>query len=280
MINQFKTVILLGILTGIFLLIGSFFGSSGLTVGLIVAILMNFGSYFFSHKIVLAIYRAKEVSKKDEAWLHEMVEDIANEMQIPKPKIYVVPSNQLNAFATGPNPKKSAVAFTEGIISKLNKNELKGVAAHELAHIKNRDTLISTIAATIAAVISYAAFMARFAALFGGVGRDRNNSNLVEMLALAIVAPIAATILQLAISRSREYLADEKGAKTIKDSESLAKALEKIHNNVGVNPLGFGSPATSSLFIINPFRGSGILNWFSTHPPVGERVKRLKELKF
>ncbi len=279
MFNQIKTIVLLGLLTGILLIIGSFFGSSGLTVALILAILMNFGSLFFSHKIVLMMYKAKEVKKSELPWLHEMVESIAKDMDIPKPKIFVVPSETPNAFATGPTRKKAVVAFTNGIINLLDKKELRGVAAHELAHIKNRDMLITTIAATIAAVISYIAFMARWAAIFGGAGRDRDNGNLFELLALAVLAPIAALVVQLAISRSREFLADEKGAKAIKDPNSLASALTKIHEGVKINPLKFGHPATSSLFIINPFRSSGLMNLLSTHPSLEKRIGRLKAVK-
>lgn len=280
MLNHIKTILLLGVLTGILLIIGSLFGQSGLTVALIFAILMNFGSLFFSHKIVLAMYRAKEVKKSENIWLHEMVEDIAKDMNIPKPKIYIVPSENPNAFATGPSKKKAIVAFTQGIIKTLNKKELKGVAAHELAHIKNRDMLVTTIAATIAAVISYIAFMARSVVVFGGLeDRDRGSGNMFALIILAILAPIAALIVQLAISRSREYLADERGARTIKDPEALASALENIHKNVKIHPMKFGSPATSSLFIVNPFSGSTLINLLSTHPPLEMRTKKLRELK-
>jgi len=279
MINQLKTVFLLGILTGILLVIGSFFGSSGLTIALLLAIIMNFGSYFFSHKIILMMYRAKETTKSQQPELHELVEDIVKDMNIPKPKIYTIPTSHLNAFATGPNPKNAVVAFTEGILHKLSRKELKGVAAHELAHIKNRDILISTIAATIAAVISYVAFITRWAALFGGMGRDRDSGNIFHLLILAIIAPLAAMIVQLAISRSREYIADATGAKTIKDAEALASALEKIHAGTNINPLRRGLPATSSIFIINPFHGSTLINLFSTHPPIEKRLEKLRSLK-
>ncbi|MEK6935028.1 MAG: M48 family metalloprotease, partial [Nanoarchaeota archaeon] len=225
MFNRLKTVILLGALTGILLLIGSLFGRTGLTFAFIFAILMNFGSLFFSHKLVLAIYRAKEIKRSQAPELHKMIEGIAKDMNLPKPKIYLIPTDHLNAFTSGPTQKKAVVAFTQGIINKLSNRELKGVAAHELAHIKNRDMLVSTIAATIAAVISYVVFMARWAAIFGGVGRDNDSGNVFELLALAIVAPIAALIIQLAISRSREYLADASGAKSIKDPEALSSAL-------------------------------------------------------
>ncbi len=278
MISQIKTVILLGALTGILLFIGSFFGQGGLTIALVFSVLMNFGAYFFADKIILMMYKAKEVSKNEHKELHEIVEEIAKKMEIPKPRIFLIPSEHLNAFATGRSPKNGVVAFTKGIINKLSNNELRGVAAHELAHIKNRDILITTIAATIAGVISYAASMARFAAIFGS-NKDRNSGNLFALIALSLIAPIAALILQLAISRAREYLADERGARTIKDSEALARALEKIHSAARSHPLTFGSPATSSLFIINPFSGSNLLNLFSTHPPLEERIERLRTLR-
>jgi len=279
MINQLKTILLLGILTAILLLIGSFFGTNGLTIALILAIIMNFGSYFFSHKIVLAIYRAKELPESINPKLHKMISQVAKETNLPKPKVYILPTSHLNAFATGPSPKKAVVAFTEGIINKLSDRELKGVIAHELAHIKNRDMLIATIAATIAAVISYVAFMARWAAIFGGMSRDRDSGNIIELLLLTIIAPIAAMIIQLTISRAREYHADASGALAIKDSEGLASALEKLHAESRRYPLELGNPASSSLFIVNPFRGSGLLNLFSTHPSAESRIKRLREMK-
>ena len=279
MINQLKTVLLLSILTALLLLLGSFFGSGGLTIAFILAITMNFGSYFFSHKLVLLMYRAKEISESDNSRLHKIVESIARSMGLPKPRIYVIPTDHLNAFATGPSPKKAVVAFTRGIIEKLSEKELRGVAAHELAHIKNRDMLIVTIAATFAAVISYIAFMARWAAIFSGAERNRDSGGVIELLVLSLIAPVAATIIQLAISRAREYYADAVGATAIGDSSGLASALEKLHENSKINPLSFGNVAMSSLFIVQPFRGTGLLNLFSTHPPVSERIKRLRSLK-
>ena len=245
MINQLKTVLLLSILTALLILLGSFFGSGGLTIAFILAIAMNFGSYFFSHKLVLLMYKAKEISESDNPRLHKMVESIACNMDLPKPKIYVIPTDHLNAFATGPSPKKSVVAFTKGIVEKLSEKELRGVAAHELAHIKHRDMLIVTIAATFAAVISYIAFMARWAAIFSGAERNRDSGGVVELLVLSLTAPIAATIIQLAISRAREYYADAVGATSIKDSEGLSSALEKLHENSKINPLGLPLSASS-----------------------------------
>ena len=275
--NQIKTVVLLGLLTGILLWIGSFFGQSGLLFALILAIVINFGSFYYSDKIVLRMYRAKELNKSH--WLYKMVKELAKDYNLPKPKVYIVPSNTPNAFAVGRNPKHSAVAFNQGIINLLSKEELKGVTAHELSHIKNRDTLIATIAATIAGVITYIAFFARFAAIFGGM-RNRNSGNMFELLFLAILTPIIATIIQLAISRSREYLADHSGAKLIKNGNSLANALEKLESSNKRHPMMFGNKATASLFIVNPFSGRNLIKLFSTHPPMNERVKRLKAMKF
>jgi heat shock protein HtpX len=278
--NQVKTVILLGALSGLVLAAGYLMGGQmGLTIALAFAVLMNFGMYFFSHKLVLAMYRARPASHHEYAHLHKMVEEIARKIGLPKPKLYIVPTATPNAFATGPSPKKAVVACTEGILDLLNDHELKGVLAHEMSHIKNRDMLVTTIAATLAAVISYLAAMARFAAIFGMGGRDRDNGNIIAVLILAILAPIIALILQLAISRSREYLADSTGAKTIKDPHGLASALNKLEHGNRAHPLRHGNPTTSSLFIVNPFTAHGIVALFSTHPPTSERVKRLQQLK-
>ena len=279
--NQIKTVLLLGLLTGLLLGVGQLLGGrQGLFIGLVFAIVMNFGSFWFSDKIVLAMYRAKEVKEHNQPELYKIVKEVAHLSQVPMPKVYIVPTENPNAFATGRNPKHAAVACTVGIMNLLSKDELKGVIAHEMSHIKNRDTLIQAVAATIAGVISYLAFMARWAAIFGGYGgRDRDGGNMFELLALAIITPLVATILQLAISRSREYLADETAAKTIHNSFSLADALEKLESGVKHHPLRFGSPSTSSLFILNPFSGKGFLHLLSTHPPIKERVKRLREME-
>jgi heat shock protein HtpX len=277
--NQIKTVILLGLLSGIVLGIGYFFGGNqGLTIALVFAVLMNFGMYFFSHKLVLLMYRAKPAKKSEYPKLHHMIEDIAHKAGMPKPALYIIPTQTPNAFATGPSPKKAVVACTEGIMHLLNDKELKGVLAHEMAHVKNRDMLIATIAATLASVISYLAYMARFAALFGG-GRDRDSGNVLGLLVMVILAPIIALIIQLAISRAREYHADATGARTIKDSQSLASALNKLEHGNRVLPLRSGNTATSSLFIVNPFTAGGLVSLFSTHPPVSSRIQRLKELK-
>lgn len=278
MINQIKTVLLLGALTGIILLLGALIGGQqGLFFALIISVLFNFGTYFFSDKIVLMMYRAKELPKSKSPKLHSIIEDICKKSNLPKPRVYLIPTEVPNAFATGRNPKNAVVAVTEGIMNLLNEKELRAVLSHELGHVKNRDILVTTIAATLASIISYVAFMARFAAFSR---EDNNSGNAVSLILLSILAPIAALVIQLTISRAREYLADETGAKTIKDSESLASALEKIEYSVKRNPLRFGNASTSSLFIVNPFRADAFLTLFSTHPSTAERCKRLRQMKF
>jgi heat shock protein HtpX len=277
--NQFKTVILLASLTALLLFVGQLLGGySGLIIAGIFALVLNFGSYWFSDKIVLAMYRAKEVKDTDHH-LFKIVKEVAEKAKVPMPKVYIIPDKNSNAFATGRSPKNAAVAATEGIINLLSDDELKGVMAHEIAHVKNRDTLISTIAGTIAGVISYIATMAQWAAIFGAGGRDRNGGNIVSLLLLAIITPIIATIIQLAISRSREYLADATGAKIVGNGEHLATALEKLHNDVKIHPMRLGNQATSHLFIVNPFSARSFAKFFSTHPPFQERAKRLRNIK-
>jgi len=279
--NQIKTIILLGILTGLLLWVGQILGgTSGLTIAIVIVLGMNLITYFFSDKIVLFMYKAKEADK--ESKLYSIVKDISRKANLPMPKVYSIPSKNPNAFATGRSPNHAAVAATDGILDLLNERELRAVIAHELGHVRNRDILITTIAATIAGVISYVASMMRYAAIFGGLGGrdDRRGSNIFEFLALTIVTPIIATLLQLAVSRSREFLADETGAKIVKDPNALADALLKIEAGVKAHPMTLGSEATSSLFIANPFRGGAFLNLFSTHPPVKERVERLRKMKF
>jgi heat shock protein HtpX len=280
MINQIKTVMLLGALTAILLWVGQYFGgAAGLTIAIIIVGIMNFGMYWFSDRIVLAMYRAKEAPKDSK--LYHMVKEVAKKADTPMPKVYRIPSRNPNAFATGRNPKNAAVACTDGIMGLLSDRELKAVIAHEIAHIKNRDTLITTVAATIAGVITYVAMMARWAAIFGGFGGrdDRQGGGLIELLVLAIVTPLVATIIQLAISRQREYLADSSGAGYIKDPDALADALLKIEQGVKAHPMAMGNTATSSLFIANPFRGGALISLLSTHPPMHERVDKLRKMK-
>jgi heat shock protein HtpX len=280
--NQIKTAILLGLMSGLVLGIGFLFGGkTGLTFALVIAVLMNFGMFFWSHRLVLAMYRAQPAKKSEYPRLHKMIEEISRKAGIPKPALYIIPTQTPNAFATGPSPKKAVVAVTQGIMDLLSDAELKGVLAHEMSHIRNRDMLVSTIAATMATVISYLAQMAQYAAIFGGGNHDdnRGGTNVIGLLVMIIFAPIAALLIQMAISRSREYLADESGARTIGDGMPLANALNKLEKGNRAQPLRHGSPATSSLFIVNPFTASGFVTLFSTHPPTQERIKRLTELK-
>lgn len=279
--NQLKTVVLLGALTGLLLWVGQLVGGpGGLTIAFIFAIIMNLGAYWFSDKLVLRMYRAKEVKESEQPKLYHIVQEVSQQANIPMPKVYIMPSDNSNAFATGRNPKHAAVACTQGIMNLLSEDELKGVIAHEIAHIKNRDILISSVVATIAGVIAYVAFMARWAAIFGGFGgRDRDGGNIVSLILLAIVTPLVATIIQLAISRSREYLADETGAKIVRSPFGLASALEKLEHDSKRHPMRFGNPSTAHLFITNPFRARGLVKFFSTHPPMQERIKRLKNLR-
>ena len=278
--NQLKTAILLALLTALFLFIGSLFGRTGFYFALVFVGLMNLGSYWFSDKIVLWMYRAKEAKQSEYPKLYKVVKEVARLSNLPMPKVYVIPSNSPNAFATGRNKNHAAVAATEGILDILNEDELKGVIAHEFSHIGNRDILISTIVGTIAGVISYIGAMARWSAIFGGSRDDDRGSNLISLLILGIITPLVATLIQLAISRSREYLADESGAALVKNGKPLADALEKIEKNVDVNPMRLGTTATAHLFIANPFRGQTFLTLFMTHPSTKSRVEKLRSMKF
>src|SRR3989338_6547678 len=262
--NQFKTAILLALLTALFLFIGNLFGRTGFYFALAFVGLMNFGSYWFSDKIVLMMYRAKEAKQSEYPKLYKVVKEVSILSNLPMPKVYVIPTNSPNAFATGRNPNHAAVAATEGILKVLNEEELKGVIAHEFAHIKNRDILISTVAGTIAGIISYIGHMFMWSGLYGR--DDDSRGNIVSLLFLAIITPIIASMIQLAISRSREYFADETGARNVKNGHSLADALEKIEKNTNINPMRFGNQATAHLFISNPFRGQTFLTLFMTHP--------------
>ena len=242
---------------------------------------MNFSSYWFSDKIVLKMYKAKEVTPQQSPQLFSMVSNLSQMAGLPMPRIYIIPSQSPNAFATGRNPENSAVAVTEGLMNILNSQELEGVLAHELSHIQNRDILIGSIAATLAGVIMMLATMARFAAIFGSFGGnddDDDGGGLFGLIVLAIIAPLAATIIQFAISRSREYLADSSGARIAGTSTGLAKALEKLHHSSKRVPAE-SNPATAHMFIVNPLSGRAFLNLFSTHPPIEERVNRLLKMR-
>ena len=241
---------------------------------------MNFGSYWFADRFVLAMYGARELSEQDAPDLFRIVRELATGIAMPMPRIYLVPSDSPNAFATGRSPEHAAVAVTEGILKLLTHDELRGVLAHELSHVRNRDTLISAVAATLAGVIMMVARMAYWAALFGGMRRDEREegSNPFGFLAMIIVAPIAATLIQLAISRAREYQADASGAHILHRPQELADALEKIARVSNRIPLTAAGPATAHLWIVNPLKGDRLANLFSTHPPIEERIRRLRAM--
>lgn len=271
MANMMRTATLLAALSGLLLLAGQWLGGqSGLTIALVLAIAMNFGSYWFADKIVLRMYNAREVGP-DHA-LYRLTADLANRAGLPMPRVYVIPTPVPNAFATGRNPRHAAVAATEGILQTLNHDELAGVMAHELAHIANRDILTASIAATVAAAITYLAYAAMW---FGG-SRDRN-VHPIALILMMLLAPIAATILQAAISRSREFAADAAGARIAGRPDGLASALRKIEAAVKRAPLPAGpaAQATEHMFIVKPFSGGGAMRLFSTHPPTEERIARL-----
>jgi heat shock protein HtpX len=269
--NALKTALLLGVLSAIVLYMGqALAGANGLALGFFAAVVMNFGSYWFSDKIVLAMYRAKPVGPGHR--LYDLVAGLAQRGGLPMPRVYVIPQPSPNAFATGRNPQHAAVAATEGILQLLDDEELAGVVAHELAHVKNRDILISSIAATLAAAIM---FVARFAMFFGGGSRDdRQGQNPVALLAMMVLAPLAAVLIQAAISRSREFDADGGGAAIAGTPSGLISALRKLESASKAVPLD-ANPATAHMFIIKPFSASGLLSLFSTHPPTEQRIQAL-----
>ncbi len=281
MSNSIKTVLLLGLLTGLILAIGQMLGGSqGMVIALIFSILLNFGSYWFSDKIVLKMYNAREVSEAEAPELYSMVHNVALRAGMPMPRVYIIPTETPNAFATGRNPEHAAVAATEGILRLMNREELEGVLAHEISHVKNLDILISSVAAALAGVIMMLAHMARWAAIFGGVGgRDREGEGggAIGLLVTIIVAPLAAMLIQMAISRSREYQADASGAKTIGSPLGLASALGKLSRANEIAPMDV-RPETAHLFIVNPLSGRSLANLFSTHPPIEERIARLRAM--
>jgi len=279
--NALKTTALLGLLTGLLVLIGGYFGGTqGMAAAFIIAFLMNFGSYWFSDRIVLAMYRAQAVTEAEAPNLYRIVRGLAQRAHMPMPRIYIIPTDTPNAFATGRNPEHAAVAATQGILRVLDEEELEGVLSHELAHVRNRDTLISTVAATLAGVIVMLARMAMWMPFFGGGGRDEEDrgGGVLGFLLLAILAPIAATLIQLAISRSREFQADESGAMLSHKPYALASALQKLEVAADRLPMD-ANPATSHLFIVNPLRGDALFRLFSTHPPIEERIARLRALR-
>lgn len=274
--NNVKTAILFVILTLMLIFIGYLIGGrTGVTYAFIFALVMNFGSYWFSDKIVLKLYRARRVEEHDNPRLHSLVRSAVQMSGLPMPKVYIIPSESPNAFATGRNPQNAAVAVTEGILKILDDDELLGVISHELGHVRNRDILVGTIAATIAGAITYLAFMARWMPFFGS-DDDEGGGNLIVMLVVGILAPIAAALVQMAISRQREYLADRTAAEISHKPLALAGALKKLHRVSRQIPLKT-NPASAHMFIVNPLTRKNFASLFSTHPPIEERIERLEK---
>ncbi len=280
--NTMKTFLLMGLLTVLLVFIGGFLGGqNGMFIAFVFALIMNFGSYWFSDKVVLRMYGASEVRQEDHPALYQMVDELRQRAGLPMPRLYIIPSEQPNAFATGRDPNHAAVAVSQGILRLLSQDELRGVIGHELTHVKHRDILIGTIAATIAGAISMLANMAQWAFMFGG-GRgsnDREGGNPAAGLVMMIVAPIAAMMIQMAISRSREFLADEGGARISGNPLLLANALRRLDAAAHEIPMQ-ASPATAHMFIVNPLSGGGLMKLFSTHPPMEERIARLEAMVY
>lgn len=282
MSNTFKTALLLAILTAMLVVIGGAIGGQqGMAVAFALALAMNFFSYWFADRIVLAMYGAQPIGEAQAPGLHAVVRRLAARAAIPMPRVYLIPSETPNAFATGRNPEHAAVAVTQGIMRLLDEEELEGVLAHELAHVRNRDVLISTIAATMAGAITYLAHMAQWAAFFGAYRHDDDEGgggNAFAAILMAVLAPIAALLVQLAVSRAREYQADATGARLAGKTWGLAKALEKLHMAQRMVPMA-ANPATAHLFIVNPLSGQALMQLFSTHPPLEERIARLRAMR-
>lgn len=277
--NTIKTIALMVGLTVLLVAVGGIWGRNGMMLFFVIAMVMNLVNYWFSDKIVLAMYGAKEVTDREAPMLYSVTRELASRGQIPMPKVYVIPSGGLNAFATGRNPKHAAVAATEGLLQTLNREELAGVMAHELSHVNNRDILIGTIAAAIAGAISMIANIAQWGLIFGGYGgrRDNDRGGGLGTILMIILAPIAALLIQMAISRSREYQADASGARLCGNPRALASALRKLQVGTVRAPME-ANPATAHMFIVNPLRGGSIRNWFSTHPPMEDRISRLESM--
>jgi heat shock protein HtpX len=281
MSNVFKTGLLLAVLTALLVLIGGAVGGQqGMIVAFFFAVVMNFFSYWFSDKIVLAMYQAQPVDETAAPRLYSIVRRLTTRAGIPMPRVYLIPTETPNAFATGRDPAHAVIAVTEGIMRILDEEELEGVLAHELAHVRNRDVLISTIAATLAGAITYLAHMAQWAAMFGGRhSEDDEGTNPIAAIMMAILAPIAAMLVQMAVSRAREYQADATGAQLAGKTWGLAKALEKLQMAQQVVPMN-ANPATAHLFIVNPLSGRSFATLFSTHPPLEDRIERLRAMRF
>jgi heat shock protein HtpX len=279
-VNVLKVWMLMAVLTGLLVLLGrAIGGESGALIFLLIALGMNFFGYYYSDKIAIKMTRSRPVSESEAPELYAMVRRLCQSARLPMPKLYITPSLQPNAFATGRNPQNSAVAVTEGLMKLLNRTELEGVLAHELAHIKNRDVLVGTIAATLAGAITMIASVIQWGAILG-LNRDEEDGlgSMVGAIALAIVAPIAAMLIQMAVSRSREYMADAAGARMAGNSEGLANALLKLERGARAVPMQV-NPAASHLFIVNPLSGGAVVNLFSTHPPIADRVQKLRSLR-
>ncbi len=275
--NILKTTLLLTVLTLLLVFCGQMIGGrSGATFAFVFACVMNFGAYWMSDKIVLALYRAKPLEESDAPVVYEIMRELSEKSRMPMPRIYLIPSNAPNAFATGRNPRHAVVAVTEGILKLLNAEELKGVLAHELAHVEHRDILISSIAATLAGAISMLAYSARWALVFGSGRRGGRDANPIALILMAILVPIAASLIQLAVSRSREYGADETGGDRCGNPLYLASALRKLEAGVKRVPMQEAQPASAHLFIVNPLKGDAFTKLFSTHPPLEERIARLE----
>jgi heat shock protein HtpX len=277
LMNGLRTALLFVVLTLLFLFVGFLIGGrGGLTIAFVVAMVMNLGSYWFSDKIVLAMYRAKPIQESDNPRLYNIVKSVSQMAKLPMPRVYIIPNPSPNAFATGRNPEHAALAATEGILQILDDDELTAVISHELGHVRNRDTLVGAIAATLAGAISYLAFMARWMPFFGGGDDDDRGGNLIVMLLIGILSPIAAALIQMAISRQREYGADKESAMISHKPLALASALRKLDSMTKRIPLQ-SNPATAHLFIVNPFNMKNFSALFSTHPPIEDRIARLEE---
>ena len=277
--NQVKTAFLMVILTVILVALGSLIGGkNGAVIAFAVALVMNLISYWFSDRIVLSMYGASEVEEADAPELWSIVASLSQRASMPMPRVYIIENDSPNAFATGRNPEHSAVAATTGILRILNRQELEGVLAHELSHVKNRDILISTIAATLAGAITMLANLARWSVFFGGRDDNEGGGNFVSVILFSMLAAFAAMLIQLAISRSREYLADEGGARLAGNPLFLANALRRLETGVARRPMEDANPATAHMFIVNPFSARGVLALFSTHPPLEERIRRLEDM--
>ena len=276
--NSLKTVFLMTLMMVLFLMVGAALGGeTGLIIAFVFSLALNFGSYWFSDKIVLSMYKAREVKRENNPRLYDTVAMLADKAQLPMPKVYIAENPTPNAFATGRNPENAAVAVTTGILRILDQHELEGVIAHELSHIKNRDILISTITATLVGTITFLARMAGWAMMFGG--RDEDSGSALSSLVLLILSPIVAVLIQLAISRSREFMADEGGAQISGQPLALAGALNKLNTASKKIPMRNAETSTAHMFIVNPFSGRSMMKLFSTHPPVEERIKRLQEIE-